>query len=200
MHSTEPESRAAAPGQATLSDSTSWAARVLHHHEMEGRGLQWACSFVVSKTTAIKPIITIPWTLVFIHCTMHKSCEVPPIVLYYNYMHESWEIPSPAPPQAGGAGSTSPLFPDWGRQLLLEPQSSAHKMALQIRSQDAPWVQTAKLLGRRIHSHPRVLHRQLNRDLPGNVSAQISRDYLLDMAGDKNTRRNRWTLRIWFLV
>jgi hypothetical protein len=56
VHSTKPGSRATAPGQAALSDSTFGVAALLHRHEVEGRGIQWAFSLVVSKTTAIKPI------------------------------------------------------------------------------------------------------------------------------------------------
>ena len=53
--STESESRATAPSQTAFSGSTCWTACVLHHHEVEGRGLQWAWTVVVSQTTVIKP-------------------------------------------------------------------------------------------------------------------------------------------------
>ena len=55
VRSTEPESRTTASGQTAFSGSTTWAACVLLHHEVEGRDIQWACSFVVSETTTIKP-------------------------------------------------------------------------------------------------------------------------------------------------
>ena len=42
MHSAEPKSRATASGQTAFSCSTCWAACILCHHEVEGRGIQWA--------------------------------------------------------------------------------------------------------------------------------------------------------------
>jgi hypothetical protein len=75
VHSTKPGSRATAPGQVAFSDSTFGVATVLHRHEVEGRGIQWACSLMVSKTIAVKPIDSNnPMNSIFICNMVNAQC------------------------------------------------------------------------------------------------------------------------------